>query len=57
MVLGSPRYMSPEQASGERDLDGRSDLYSLGLVGCERLSGQPALDAPSAAAMLCKHRT
>ncbi|MBK6308271.1 MAG: protein kinase [Gemmatimonadetes bacterium] len=57
MVLGSPRYMSPEQASGERALDGRSDLYSLGLVGYEMLAGEPALDAPSAASMLVKQLT
>ena len=56
-VLGSPRYMSPEQASGESGLDGRSDLYSLGLIGYEMLSGEPAIDAPSAASILVKHLT
>ncbi len=55
-VLGSPRYMSPEQASGE-SLDGRSDLYSLGLIGYEMVSGEPAIDAPSAASILVKHLT
>lgn len=56
-VLGSPRYMSPEQASGERDLDGRSDLYSLGLIGYEMLTGRPAIDAPTAASTLVKQLT
>lgn len=56
-VLGSPRYMSPEQASGERDLDGRSDLYSLGLIGYEMLTGKPAIDAPTAASTLVKQLT
>ena len=56
-VLGSPRYMSPEQASGERDLDGRSDLYSLGLIGYEMLTGAPAIDAPTAASTLVKQLT
>lgn len=56
-VLGSPRYMSPEQASGERNLDGRSDLYSLGLIGYEMLTGAPAIDAPTAASTLVKQLT
>lgn len=55
-VLGSPRYMSPEQASGEA-VDGRSDLYSVGLVGYELLTGAIAVDANSAAAILVKHLT
>ncbi|QJR37042.1 serine/threonine-protein kinase [Gemmatimonas groenlandica] len=55
--LGSPRYMSPEQASGDGTLDGRSDLYSLGLIGYEIFSGQPAVTATTAASILVKHLT
>jgi serine/threonine-protein kinase len=57
MILGSPRYMSPEQASGDRVIDGRSDLYALALVGYEVFTGAPVVQANSAAAMLVKHLT
>ena len=56
-VLGSPRYMSPEQASGDDTLDGRSDLYSIGLIAYELFTGAPAVDAPTAASVLMKHLT
>jgi serine/threonine-protein kinase len=56
-VLGSPRYMSPEQAAGEETIDGRSDLYSLGLVAYEMLAGRPTIEAESAGTILIKQIT
>ena len=47
--------MSPEQAAGEREIDGRSDLYSLGILGYQMLTGEPPFIADSTPAMLVKH--
>ena len=55
-VLGSVYYMSPEQVGGE-PLDGRSDLYSLGVVGFYALTGRFPFDAPLASAVLVAHVT
>ena len=55
MAIGTPAYMSPEQAAGEREIDGRSDLYSLGIVGYQMLTGEPPFVASSTPAMLVKH--
>ncbi|NIU51574.1 MAG: serine/threonine protein kinase, partial [Gemmatimonadetes bacterium] len=51
MMLGTPTYMSPEQASGEEEIDGRSDLYSLGCVLYEMLAGEPPFTGPNAQAI------
>ncbi|HKO17102.1 MAG TPA: protein kinase [Gemmatimonadaceae bacterium] len=55
MAIGTPAYMSPEQAAGERSVDGRSDLYSLGVVSYQMLTGEPPFVANSTPAMLVKH--
>jgi serine/threonine-protein kinase len=56
-AFGTPHYMSPEQAAGELDLDGRSDLYALGVLAHVMLAGHPPFDAPTFEALAAKHVT
>ena len=53
-AIGTPAYMSPEQCSGDRDLDGRTDLYSLGAVAYFMISGHAPFDGPSTPVVMMK---
>ncbi len=57
LVVGTPAYMSPEQAAGDRDIDGRSDLYSLACVLFEMLAGQPPFTGPTVESVVRQHVT
>jgi serine/threonine-protein kinase len=55
--IGTPAYMSPEQAAGSEDLDGRSDLYSLACVVYEMLAGEPPFTGPTTESVVRQHLT
>lgn len=54
LVVGTPSYMSPEQATGEAEIDGRSDLFGLACVLYEMLAGEPPFSGPSARAIIAR---
>lgn len=57
LSLGTPQYMSPEQATGDRNIDARSDVYSLAAVFYEMLGGEPPVSGASAQSMIAKLMT
>jgi serine/threonine-protein kinase len=55
LAIGTPHYIAPEQAKGEKNVDYRSDLYSLGVTFYHMLVGKTPFDAPTSAAVMVHH--
>ncbi|WP_396222578.1 serine/threonine-protein kinase [Gemmatimonas sp.] len=55
IAVGTPAFMSPEQAMGDKEVDGRSDVYAVGVIGYLMLAGRLPFEAPTTPAMLMKH--
>src|SRR5438552_1930246 len=57
VAIGTPAYMSPEQAAGDRHIDARADVYALAVVGYEMLAGVPPFAGPTAQSLIAAHLT
>jgi len=55
LVIGTPRYMAPEQIAGDPDIDGRADLYAFGVLAYELIAGEPPFVSPDPAKLLRAH--
>lgn len=55
VAVGTPAYMSPEQAMGEKNVDGRADIYALGVVGWQMVAGELPFQSENTPGMLMKH--